>query len=197
VPPTGQVTDIDITSADSKKKVRFWFEETVRGGTSAERLCEVGEKIISPSFVDHHDPDPEHRRDAFMPAVSGLLRAPPDARFTVEKLIGGGDLVAVGVRGEGTHTGEVMGIAHTGKRISLTESENFRFVDGRIIEGWGEGGLDEALAEIGFGFRAKRELATLHMGRAGELPLFRDTEMIRECRVGPLYANGGPSMLDE
>ena len=60
-----------------------------------------------------------------MPAVSGLLQALPDARFTVEKFIGGGDLVAVGVRGEGTHIGEVMGIAHTGKRIFLTESENF------------------------------------------------------------------------
>ena len=47
------------------------------------------------------------------------------------------------------------------------------------------------------GFEPKRELDALHMGRAGELLLLRDTEMIRECRVGPLYANGGPSMLDE
>jgi predicted ester cyclase len=47
-----------------------------------------------------------------------------------------------------------MGIAPTGKHISWTENEIFRFEGGRIVESWGEGGLDEALAEIGLGFRS-------------------------------------------
>lgn len=63
--------------------------------------------------------------------------------------------MAVRVRGEGTHTGAVMDITPTGERISWRENEIFRFEDGRIVESWGEGGLDDALAEIGFGFRAK------------------------------------------
>lgn len=143
-----------MTVAENKEKIRFWFEETLRGGVSAERLREVGERIISPDFVDHDGPDPEHGWDAMIRAVPGLLRVLPDCRFTVEQIIGEGDLVAVRVRGEATHTGEGMGIAPTGKHISWTENEIFRFADGRVVESWGEGGLDEALAVIGLGFRS-------------------------------------------
>jgi predicted ester cyclase len=61
--------------------------------------------------------------------------------------------VAVRVRGRATHTGEVMGIAPTGKRITWTENEIFRIANGRIVESWGESGLEEALAEVGLAFK--------------------------------------------
>jgi predicted ester cyclase len=95
-------------------------------------------------------------REAMRRAVPVLLKALPDASFTVEQLIGEGDLVAVRLRGQATHTGEVMGIAPTGKRITWTENEIFRLADGRVVESWGEGGLEEALAEIGFAFKGSQ-----------------------------------------
>ena len=49
-----------------------------------------------------------------------------------------------------------MGIPPSGKQITWTENELVRFDQGRIIESWGEGTLDEALAEIGLAFKGKR-----------------------------------------
>ena len=141
-----------MSTVDNKAKVRLWFEEILRGGTSAERLREVGEQIFSPAFVDHDGPDPAHGWEALLRAVPGLLHVLPDARFTIEQLIGEGDLIAVRLRGEATHTREGRGITPTGKHLSWTENEIFRFEDGRIVESWGEGGLDAALATVGLGF---------------------------------------------
>lgn len=130
---------------ENKEKVRRWFEETVRGGTDEPTLRAVAAQTISPRFVAHDGPDPAHGYDAMLRALPGLLRAFPDLRFTIEQLIGEGDLVAVRLRGEATHSGEAMGRSPTGKRITWTENEIFRFADGLVVESWGEGTLDEAL----------------------------------------------------
>jgi predicted ester cyclase len=142
-----------MSAERNKETVRRWFTETVRGGSDADTLKAGAERTFSPHFVDHDGPDPEQGREALLRVVPGLLRALPDARLTIEQLIGEGEVVAVRLHGEATHTGEAMGIAPTGKRIAWTENEIFRFEDGLIAESWGEGGLDEALASIGFGFK--------------------------------------------
>ncbi len=140
----------------NKELVRHWFEEIVNGRTDPAVFMSALEETISPDFVDHDGPDPQHGQEAMRRAVPVLLKALPDASFTVEKLIGENDLVAVRVRGQATHTAEVLGIAPTGKHITWTENEIFRIEDGRIVESWGEGGLEEALAEIGFAFKGSQ-----------------------------------------
>ncbi|HLH73427.1 MAG TPA: ester cyclase [Chloroflexota bacterium] len=143
----------------NKEIIRHWFEEIVNGKIDRATLLAEMDTVIAPSFVDHDGPDPVHGRAALERALSALLTALPDARLKVEQLIGEGDLVAVRVRGEATHTGEAMGIPPTGKRIAWTENEIFRLDNGRIVESWGEGSLDEALGQIGFAFRAKQPTA--------------------------------------
>lgn len=142
-----------MSVAENKETLRRWFTETVRGETDPQTLRTVAEETLAPHWVDHDGPDPANSREALLRVLPGLLRAFPDLRFTVEQLFGEGDLVAVRLRGEATHTGEVMSKAPTGKRIAWTENEIFRFEDGRVVESWGEGSLDEALASVGFGFR--------------------------------------------
>ena len=140
----------------NKALVRRWFEEIVNGRTDPAVFLAALDETIAPDFVDWDGPDPTNGREAMRRAVPALLKALPDASFMVEQLLGEGDLVAVRLRGQATHTGEVMGIAPTGKRISWTENEIFRIADGRIVESWGEGGLEEALAEIGFAFKGSQ-----------------------------------------
>lgn len=48
-----------------------------------------------------------------------------------------GDRVAARVRFEGVHTGAMMGIPATGKRISFEALEHFSVVNGKIAESWG------------------------------------------------------------
>lgn len=136
----------------NKETVRRWFTEAVRGGTDAQTLTAATKRTLAPNFVDHDGPDPEHSREALLRVLPGLLRAFPDLHFTIEQLIGEGNLVAIRLRGQATHSGEVMGKVPTGEQITWTENEFYRFEDGLIVESWGKGTLDEALAEVGFGF---------------------------------------------
>lgn len=144
-----------MSVADNKEVVRRWFTEGVRGGVDPAEFRGLAERTFSPGFVDHDGPDPEHGYDLMMRAVPGLLAALPDARFEITQLIGEGELVAVRLRGEATHTEPLGNLAPTGKRISWTENEIFRLEDGLIVESWGEGDLDEALGSIGLSFRAR------------------------------------------
>jgi predicted ester cyclase len=45
------------------------------------------------------------------------------------------------VRATGTHTGELFGVAGTGRVVSLTGIAIYRIAEGRIVERWAEQGL--------------------------------------------------------
>ena len=47
------------------------------------------------------------------------------------------EMVATRVLYQGVHSGTCMGIAATGKRISFEALENFKVIDGKIVESWG------------------------------------------------------------
>ena len=66
-----------------------------------------------------------------------LLRVYPDIHLTVEDLIAEGDKVVGRTTVTGTHRGEFMGVAPTGKSITYNEIFIFRFVDGKVAETWG------------------------------------------------------------
>ena len=57
--------------------------------------------------------------------------------MTVEKLIAEEDMLAAHIVIEGTHKGDSMGTAATGKRIRVTVTEMFRIADGKFVERWG------------------------------------------------------------
>ncbi len=118
--------------------MRRWFTETIRGGTDAEALREAADRTLAENFVDHDGLDPGHSKHALLRVLPQLLRAFPDLKFTVEHLIGEGDMVAVRLRSEATHTGEAMGKPPTGKRIVWTENEIYRLENGLVVESWGE-----------------------------------------------------------
>jgi predicted dehydrogenase/predicted ester cyclase len=93
----------------NKETVRRWFTEIVRGGVDRATFQKVADQVFAPDFLDHDGPDPEHSKQALVRTVPALLQALPDARFSVELLLGEGEYVAVRVHGEATHTGEAMG----------------------------------------------------------------------------------------
>jgi predicted ester cyclase len=61
----------------------------------------------------------------------------PDLRFTVEDQVAEGDKVVTRWSSEGTHKGELMGIAPTGKHAAgVTGISIDRYLDGKFVEGW-------------------------------------------------------------
>lgn len=58
----------------------------------------------------------------------------PDARAEVEEIFASGDWVGARLRWSGTHTGEFLGLAPTGKTFSITEIEIVRCESGRVVD---------------------------------------------------------------
>ena len=66
-----------------------------------------------------------------------LRRAYPDLHVRIEDLIAEEDKVVDRNIVTGTHRGEYMGLAPTGRSVTYDEIFVFRFVNGRIAETWG------------------------------------------------------------
>lgn len=70
--------------------------------------------------------------------VQGLLayhRAFDDAKFTIQKIVGDGETVAVYYVFTGVHTGEYNGAPPTGKLVSRPSAAFFTIRDGKVAEG--------------------------------------------------------------
>ncbi len=80
-------------------------------------------------------------REGFKEYVRAVRRAFPDFHNQVEEFVAEGDRVAARLTYTGTHTGEVFGIAPTGRRVSYAGVALFRIVSGQIAEGWVLGDL--------------------------------------------------------
>ncbi len=60
-----------------------------------------------------------------------------DAKWTVHEVLdAGSDTVVTRWTGSGTHTGELLGIAPTGKSVNVDGIWIHRIADGKIVETW-------------------------------------------------------------
>jgi len=62
----------------------------------------------------------------------------PDVRITVDDVIAAGEKVVLRWHSEGTHRGELAGLAPTGVRGSVTGISIDQWRDGRVVESWTE-----------------------------------------------------------
>ena len=111
--------------------VRQFFKEGYeRRNYDAVMAC------LSENYIDH---SPAGARGNAQAVEILRIVASQLSDLTVELLdvFADGDMVASRVRYEGVHTGVMMGIPATGKRISFEALENFRIADGKIVESWG------------------------------------------------------------
>ncbi len=112
-------------------ELRF-FEEVVNKGNLA-----IIDEIVAANFVQHDAPpglsaDREGMKQFFAMAHSAF----PDFKSTLEDMFAEGDKVVQRFTARGTHKGEWMGIAPTGKQIAVTGIAIHRITDGKIVEDW-------------------------------------------------------------
>lgn len=87
-------------------------------------------------------------REGFKEYMRTVRRAFPDFHNRIEELIAENDRVAARLTYTGTHQGEVLGIAPTGRRVSYAGVALFRVVDNRIAEGWVLGDVHGLIQQI-------------------------------------------------
>jgi predicted ester cyclase len=86
----------------------------------------------------YHNPSSPHVKDlsSVKEYNTAAHNAFPDLRFTLEDIVAEVDKVVYRASATGTHKGEFMGIASTGKRVTFTSIVISRIADGKFQEDW-------------------------------------------------------------
>jgi steroid delta-isomerase-like uncharacterized protein len=133
-------------SEQNKTLARRWFEDLFSRGN-----LDAANEILSAEFVDHLTHEDERGLEELKHYVGIYRNAFPDIQDIVEDIVAEGDKVVVRWMSSGTHQGEFMGVAPTGRHVTFTGMRLFRIADNKIVESWvniDERGLQEQLGAV-------------------------------------------------
>lgn len=148
VPLVGRADDRGMTTdtasntasntANNKDLVETFIQELFTKGN-----LDAVDQYLDPTLVNHDPPFPgaPDGPEGMRQAAAMFRRALPDWHSDVEELVGEGDIVVERFTASGTHRGELMGVAATGRVIVLRGIQMFRIENSMIVERWGR--LDE------------------------------------------------------
>lgn len=88
-------------------------------------------------------------REANRKFWAGFFAALPDLTATMEDLVISGDRVVGRFVYRGTHTGELMGIPATGRRVEMRSIDIWRVQDDMFVEHWDELNTLQLLQQLG------------------------------------------------
>ncbi len=95
------------------------------------------DELVDANFVLHGVGGPDLKGpEGFKQFVNINATAFPDFHVTIEDMIAEGDKVVSRVTARGTHQGDFMGIAPTGKQFEVTAIIISRYAGGKMVEGW-------------------------------------------------------------
>ena len=116
----------------NKAMVRRFWEEVFNG-----RKLSLIDEIFTADWVYHGVGGLKvYGQEGLKQFLTEYYNAFPDMQVKVENLIAEGDKVVSHVTSRGTHKGELMGIAPTGKQVTVPVICISRFVDDKIGENW-------------------------------------------------------------
>jgi len=119
-------------SEENKALARRIFEQVWNEGN-----LDAVDEILDASYVSHGlGVEPLSGSTAFKQFVSAYRHAFPDVHFAVEDQLAEGDKVATRWTAVGTHKGELMGIAPTGKQVTVTGLTIGHYAGGKLVEAW-------------------------------------------------------------
>lgn len=114
----------------NKELVRRFYAEAIN-----RRDLGAVERLLAEDFT--HDDQPRGRAGQ-REAVAAFLDGFSDLRNEILLILAEDDLVAAHQRWTGTHDGEFLGIAPSGRRVEFTSTAVLRIADGLIAAAWDE-----------------------------------------------------------
>ena len=123
-----------MSTEENKAIARRALEELF----SAQGDLDVADELIAPNYIGHDPVSPEdvHGPEGVKEFAGMYRNAFPDVQMSVEDQIAEGDMVATRWIASGTHQGDMMGIAPSGNRVTVSGTSIERIVDGKIEETW-------------------------------------------------------------
>ena len=107
-------------------------------------------EVVAPGCVDN-DPAPGQAAgpEGFKAFFTQMRTAFPDMKVEPQTMVSEGDQVAFAYTLTGTHGGDFLGVAATGKKIKSRGLQIGRFEDGKMVERWGSSDELGILKQIG------------------------------------------------
>jgi steroid delta-isomerase-like uncharacterized protein len=134
-----------VTQANSAIAHR-WFKELWTEGD-----INVIDELAAPDAIGHGqiEQDGQINMEQFRALFRSVRNAFPDIQFTIEQTVAEADMVVVRWRAVGTHQGDFLGAAPTGRRVEFTGMSMTKMGDGKIIRGWDNWDQLALLTQIG------------------------------------------------
>ena len=139
-PTTGPSTtaSASTTPVDLAEASRRILEEGFNEGK-----LDLADELISPQAINHDPAEPARMcglrgPEVFKRTVMMYRAAFPDVQIAVDDVIAADDKVVLRWHSEGTHRGELEGLAPTGARGSVTGISIDQWNDGKVVESWSE-----------------------------------------------------------
>lgn len=123
--------------------VRRWYREVWCEGSAA-----AAREMTAPGVVAHLESAPDTDLDGFLEFHRALLRGIEGLHVEILEATAGGDKVVVHWHLTGVHTDELMGIPASGRTVDEWGMTKFRFVKGRVVEGWDSWNLNAFLESL-------------------------------------------------
>lgn len=120
-----------MNRSESQTLAERWAREAV-----AEGRVEVFDELVSADAVDHSGPVPRSGVEGFKSRTRVIHDAFTDVEVVVADLLVDGDKLAWRWRLTATHHGPFLGVAPTGKRVTMTGMNIQRVANGVVVEHW-------------------------------------------------------------
>jgi predicted ester cyclase len=134
-----------MSAEENKALVRRYVEEFVDRSN-----FDLSEEIFAPNFVRYDaGPDQVSRVEDLKHFFAMLHSGFPGFQSTIEDLLSEGDKVALRFTFRGIHQGEFMGIAPTGKEVTMSGIEILRIADGKLVEMWNQEDVLGMMRQLG------------------------------------------------
>ena len=117
-------------SEQNKATMRRIYDDVFSRGN-----LDLVDEIVAPNAVDHEGGN--NGPEGMKQTVTMFRTAFPDLSFTVHDLLADGEKTIGRITIRGTHKGEFMGIAPTGKAFEVEAIDIVRFEGDKAVEHWG------------------------------------------------------------
>ena len=129
----------------NKAVVRRFNHEVIEQGNVA-----VFQELMDPAFLNHAAPaGADNGPNGMLHTFNNVLRpAFPDMKVVIYSQVAEGDLVTTRKAITGTQTGPLLGIAATGKTVTIDVIDIVRVRHGKYQEHWGVNTLPTVLQQL-------------------------------------------------
>lgn len=142
-------TDLDVVRDEQLNKEtagRFFLELCGRDDAAGYSA------VFAPDYRHHDVADKEtdiRGPDGIRSLALEYRKGFPDFAFTIEEQVAENDRVVTRWSWKGTNTGEMRGMAPSGKKVEMAGTTTLRFENGKVAEGWWHWDVLGMLSQIG------------------------------------------------